>query len=162
MRVLGVDPGMATTGYGVVESRAGIPAHLTCGILSAGGLPAPAQLALIYDGVRELIRLHEPDVMAVERLLWGRNVSTGIGVGQARGVVLLAAAQAGIEVREYTPSEVKLAVSGYGAAAKSQVQSMVRATLGMAHTPRPDDAADALAVAITCIQSESFRRAARS
>jgi crossover junction endodeoxyribonuclease RuvC len=161
MRVLGVDPGMATTGYGVVEDRAGRPAQLACGVLRAEGLPGAAQLALVYDGVRGLIREHRPDVLAVEQLLWGRNVRTAMGVGQARGVVLLAAAQAGVEVREYTPTEIKLAVSGYGGAGKAQVQSMVRSTLGLRSVPRPDDAADALAVAITCLQSEPFRRAVR-
>lgn len=161
MRVLGVDPGMAATGYGVVEQRSGKPQALTCGVLRAGGLPGPAQLALIYDGVRGLIREQEPDLLAVEQLLWGRNVRTASGVGQARGVVLLAGAQAGLEIREYTPTQVKLAVSGYGAAGKAQVQSMVRATLGLRVVPRPDDAADALAIAITCIQSEPFRRAVR-
>lgn len=152
---------MATTGYGVVDQRSGQPVAVACDVILAGGLPAPAQLALVYDGVRALIREHKPDLLAVEQLLWGRNVRTASGVGQARGVILLAAAQVGLEIREYTPTEIKLAVSGYGGAGKAQVQAMVRATLGLRSIPRPDDAADALAVAITCLQSEPFRRAAR-
>ena len=112
------------------------------------GPSLPERLLAIHALVDELLASHQPDVMAVERLFFSRNVQTAFGVGQARGVVLLAAAQHGVPVREATPSEVKSAIAGYGAADKEQVQRMVQMVLGMAERPRPDDAADALAIAV--------------
>ena len=148
MKVLGIDPGTAALGYGIVERTGGRLREVDHGCLSTSAdLPLPERLLAIHTLVDELIALHEPDVVGVERLFFSRNVQTALGVGQARGVVLLAAAQHGIEVREATPSEVKIAITGYGAADKEQVARMVQLVLGMSERPRPDDAADALAIA---------------
>ena len=148
MKVLGIDPGTAALGYGIVERTGGRLREVDHGCLSTSAdLPLPERLLAIHALVDELIALHEPDVVGVERLFFSRNVQTALGVGQARGVVLLAAAQHGIEVREATPSEVKSAITGYGAADKEQVARMVQLVLGMSERPRPDDAADALAIA---------------
>lgn len=108
----------------------------------------PERLLQLYSNMRLLLAEHDPDVMAVEKLFFARNVTTALAVGQARGVVLLAAAERGIPVREYSPSEIKHAVVGYGKADKNQIQEMVRIILGLDHIPRPDDAADALAIAV--------------
>lgn len=155
MIVLGIDPGTAATGYGIVERNG---SHLR--LLDFGCLETtPAQvlavrLLEIHRAVAELIEEHQPQVVGVERLFFNRNVQTAFAVGQARGVVLLAAAQAGLSVFEYGPHEVKMAVTGYGRADKRQVQRMVQAVLGMDALPRPDDAADALAVAICTAHSQ--------
>lgn len=153
MRVLGFDPGTATTGYGVVDAGASRLTAVAYGVIrvppAAGG--AAARLRLLHRRAAEVIAAHRPDCVAVEELFFSRNVRTALAVGQARGVLLLAAAEAGLPVVEYTPNEVKLAVTAYGGAGKRQVQLMVRALLGLAETPRPDDAADALAVAV-CAQ----------
>jgi crossover junction endodeoxyribonuclease RuvC len=158
--ILGIDPGTATTGYGLVtEDEAGEARLIRCGvILTAAGLPMPERLLAIHREVTELIRAHTPDAVAVEALFFGRNVTTALTVGQARGVVLLAAAQAGLPIYEYKPAEVKLALSGYGGADKRQMQEMVRIMLGLDVIPRPDDAADAVAVAICHLHSTRFRR----
>ena len=148
MKVLGIDPGTAALGYGIVERSGGRLREVDHGCLTTSADSSlPERLLAIHALVDELIGLHEPDVVGVERLFFSRNVQTALGVGQARGVVLLAAAQHGIEVREATPSEVKSAVAGYGAADKEQVARMVQLVLGMSERPRPDDAADALAIA---------------
>jgi crossover junction endodeoxyribonuclease RuvC len=153
---LGIDPGTARLGYGVVEA-ADDPLVLDFGVIETpASASMPARLAGLYDIVSELIAQHRPNVLAVEQLFFARNVTTAIAVGQARGVVLLAAAQAGIEVAEYSPSEVKHAVVGYGKADKVQMQEMVRIILGLEHAPRPDDAADALAIALCHVQRASF------
>jgi len=153
---LGIDPGTARLGYGVVEA-ADDPLVLDFGVIETPATASmPARLAGLYDIVSELIAQHRPNVLAVEQLFFARNVTTAIAVGQARGVVLLAAAQAGIEVAEYSPSEVKHAVVGYGRADKVQMQEMVRIILGLEHAPRPDDAADALAIALCHVQRASF------
>jgi crossover junction endodeoxyribonuclease RuvC len=147
--VLGIDPGTAATGYGVVEQ---VGTHLR--MVDYGcfqTLPTqalPERLMHIHTAVAELIETHHPSSVGVERLFFNRNVQTAFAVGQARGAVLLAAAQAGLPVFEYGPHEVKIAVTGYGRADKTQVQRMVQVVLAMAELPRPDDAADALAVAI--------------
>ncbi len=149
MIVLGIDPGTAATGYGVVERNGAKLRALDYGCLET--LPTqelPARLLEIHRAVTELILTHKPVQMGIERLFFNKNVQTAFAVGQARGVVLLAAAEHGLPVFEYGPHEVKLAVTGYGRADKRQVQLMVQAVLGMAVLPRPDDAADALAVAI--------------
>jgi crossover junction endodeoxyribonuclease RuvC len=147
--VLGIDPGTAALGYGIVESVAGRVREVDHGCLvTSPDVSLPDRLLAIHALVDELIASHRPDVMAVERLFFSRNVQTAMGVGQARGVVLLAAAQHGVPVTEATPNEVKSAIAGYGAADKEQVQRMVQMVLGMAERPRPDDAADALAIAV--------------
>lgn len=148
MKVLGIDPGTAALGYGIVERTGGRLREVDHGCLTTSpDLPLPERLLAIHALVDELLALHEPDLMGVERLFFSRNVQTAMGVGQARGVVLLAAAQHGTPVREATPNEVKSAIAGYGAADKEQVQRMVQLVLGMSELPRPDDAADALAIA---------------
>ena len=156
MKVLGIDPGTAALGYGIVESAAGRVREVDHGCLETSpDVSLPERLLAIHALVDELIASHEPDLVAVERLFFSRNVQTAIGVGQARGVVLLAAAQHGVPVREATPNEVKSAIAGYGAADKEQVQRMVQMVLGMAERPRPDDAADALAIAVWAANTAS-------
>ncbi|MBF8284507.1 MAG: ruvC [Anaerolineales bacterium] len=154
MLVLGIDPGTATTGYGLVRETETGPALVAYGtIQTPAGAPMPDRLRTIYQELKELIALHGPDTAAVEKLFFQRNVSTAMSVGQARGVALLALAEAGVSVGEYTPRDVKLAVAGYGGADKPQMQQMVRAILDLLEVPRPDDAADALAVAICHLHS---------
>ena len=149
MRVLGIDPGTAALGYGIVDSTAGRVREVDHGCLETSpDVTLPERLLAIHALVDELLASHRPDLLAVERLFFSRNVQTAFGVGQARGVVLLAAAQHGVPVREATPNEVKSAIAGYGAADKEQVQRMVQMVLGMSERPRPDDAADALAIAV--------------
>jgi len=149
--ILGIDPGTAALGYGVVERIGGRLRAIDHGCLvTSPDLPMPERLLAIHGLLDDLLSLHEPAIVAVERLFFSRNAQTAMAVGQARGVVLLAAAQHGKPVREATPNEVKSAIAGYGAADKEQVQRMVQLVLGMAELPRPDDAADALAIAV-CI-----------
>ncbi len=149
MRVLGIDPGTARTGYGIVERDGNALKVVDFGCLETLSSAPPAERLLsIHRAVMHLIELHRPEMVGVERLFFNRNVQTAFAVGQARGVVLLAAATHGLPVLEYGPHEVKIAVTGYGRADKGQVQRMVQALLGLAELPRPDDAADALAVAI--------------
>ena len=155
MLVIGIDPGTAITGYGLVrESPDGSLQAVDHGvILTPAKIPMPDRLTLIYEKLNEIINLHRPESSAVEKLFFQRNVKTAITVGQGRGVVLLALAQAGIPIGEYTPMEIKQAVAGYGGADKHQVQEMVRTLLNLDETPKPDDAADALAVAICHLHS---------
>ncbi|CAN5704903.1 crossover junction endodeoxyribonuclease RuvC [soil metagenome] len=149
MRVLGIDPGTARTGYGIVERNGSHLMAIDFGCLETISSAPPAERLLsIHRGVLHLIELHRPEMVGVERLFFNRNVQTAFAVGQARGVVLLAAATHALPVLEYGPHEVKIAVTGYGRADKGQVQRMVQTLLGLAELPRPDDAADALAVAI--------------
>jgi crossover junction endodeoxyribonuclease RuvC len=156
--VLGIDPGTATTGYGLVRlTPAGNLEAVTFGVIvTPPHTPAHERLKMLYDDLKVLLAAHHPDSCAVERLFFQRNVSTAMGVGQARGVVLLALAQAGLEVAEYTPNEVKQAVAGYGSADKHQVQEMVRTLLLLPEIPKPDDAADALAIAITHLHTRKY------
>ncbi len=149
MRALGIDPGTATMGWGVVEFNGGHLRLIDVGALTTpAGMPQPERLLQLYNGLRAIIEQLHPDTAAVEELFFGKNVNTALSVGQARGVALLALAQAGVPVYEYKPLAVKQAVAGYGGADKRQMQEMVRLTLGLATVPRPDDAADALAIAI--------------
>ena len=149
MIVLGIDPGTAMTGYGVVERNGSALALREYGCLETSSAdPLPYRLLQIHDKLDALIATHNPDLIGVERLFFNKNVQTAFAVGQARGVALLVAARHGLPVLEFGPHEVKVAVTGYGRAPKEQVQRMVQALLGMAALPRPDDAADALAVAI--------------
>ena len=155
MLVLGIDPGTATTGYGLVrENPDGSLTVVEYGaILTPAKLPMPERLLELHKRLNEILLLHKPDTGAVEKLFFQSNVRTALSVGQARGVALLALAQAGLEVAEYTPLQVKSAVAGYGGAGKDQVQYMVRALLELSQVPTPDDAADALAVAICHVHS---------
>lgn len=149
MIVLGIDPGTAALGYGIVGSSRGHLREVDHGCLvTSPDTPMPERLLAVHALVDELIALHAPRLLAIERLFFSKNVQTAFAVGQARGVVLLAAAQHGVPVVEATPNEVKSAIAGYGAADKEQVQRMVQLVLGMAELPRPDDAADALAIAV--------------
>lgn len=155
MLVLGLDPGLAITGYGLVtESAAGRLALVEYGtITTPAGQPLSGRLLTIDRGLEALIERHRPDVVAVEELFFCRNVTTALVVGQARGVAILSAARAGVPVYEYRPMAVKQAISGYGQAPKSQVQEMVRMLLELEEVPKPDDAADGVAVAICHLHS---------
>ncbi|HUI87767.1 MAG TPA: crossover junction endodeoxyribonuclease RuvC [Anaerolineales bacterium] len=155
---LGIDPGTATTGYGLVRLTpdGSLEAVAFGVILTPAHTPAQARLLTLYRDLNRLISTHRPDTCAVEKLFFQRNVSTAIAVGQARGVVMLSVAEAGLDVAEYTPNEVKQAVAGYGSAQKRQVQEMVRVLLSLSDLPRPDDAADALAIAITHLHTKRF------
>lgn len=150
MRILGIDPGTATTGYGLIEEdHSGQLEAIAYGaILTAANLPAEQRLIEIYEQLNALILLHRPDYSAVEKLYFQNNARTAIAVGQARGVILLALAQAGVPIAEFTPLEVKQAITGYGSADKKQMQQMVQMILHLESIPKPDDAADALALAI--------------
>jgi crossover junction endodeoxyribonuclease RuvC len=158
MLVLGIDPGTAITGYGLVRDEPGgaLQAVIYGVFETPAGMPLPERLLILHQKLTELLLLHQVHSAAVEKLFFQRNVRTAIAVGQARGVALLALAQHGVGVAEYTPLEVKQAVTGYGGADKNQVQQMVRVILGLAEIPRPNDAADALAVAICHIHSARF------
>ncbi len=158
MLVIGIDPGTATTGYGFVrENEDGNLSVVDFGVIStAANQEMPERLLELFVQLNRLILLHRPDSGAVEKLFFQRNVRTALSVGQGRGVVLLSLAQARLPVAEYTPLEVKQAVVGYGGADKSQVQQMVRAILGLVDIPRPDDAADALAIAICHLHSVKY------
>lgn len=159
---LGIDPGTARLGYGLIRGALQ-PQLIDAGVIETWPDELmPDRLVTIYDGVRELIDEFQPSVLAVEQLFFARNVTTAITVGQARGVVILAAAQAKIPIAEYTPSEIKYAIAGYGKADKHQMQEMVRMILHLSRVPQPDDAADALAVAICHVQTVPFaERASR-
>lgn len=157
MRVLGVDPGLTTTGWGIVEEQAG---ELTLGdygvVTTAPGVPLAQRLQSLYRELAALIALQRPDAAAVEELFFSRNARTAFTVGQARGVALLALADAGVLVHEYTPLQVKQAVVGYGRATKHQVQQMLRMLLGLSAIPQPNDAADAVATAICYLHAARF------
>jgi crossover junction endodeoxyribonuclease RuvC len=158
MLALGIDPGTATTGYGLVQDQDGSLVVVDYGvILTASELEMPERLLELFRELKKIILLHRPESSAVEKLFFQKNVRTALSVGQARGVILLALAEAGLPVYEYTPNEVKQAVAGYGSADKNQVQQMVRALLGLKELPQPDDAADALAVAICHLHSNRWR-----
>ena len=149
MITLGIDPGTALMGWGVVDENAGALRLVACGALATPkGMPPEQRLLMLYRGLQELLRAHPPDAAAIEELFFGKNVNTAIAVGQARGVALLALAEAGVPIHEYKPMTVKQAVSGYGGADKKQMQEMVKITLRLDAVPKPDDAADAVAIAI--------------
>lgn len=160
MLTLGIDPGTATIGYGLVrEANDGSLQAIDYGtIRTKAKTPMWQRLDIIYQGITALLQKHEPDRAAVEELFFAKNVTTAITVAQSRGVILLALAQASIrpEIAEYKPNEIKQAISGYGGAKKPQMQEMTRMLLGLESIPRPDDAADALAVAITDLHSMRF------
>jgi crossover junction endodeoxyribonuclease RuvC len=159
--VMGIDPGVASTGYGVVRFDGGRVAALDGGVIETPAALEPGRrLVRIHEAVTELLRRHEPDAVALEDLYFGKNVRSAVGVGQARGVVMLAAAQAGLPCFDYTPQAVKMSVCGTGGASKEQVQRMVGALLGLDGPPSSDHAADALAVAICHANRAAFEVAA--
>ena len=156
MRILGIDPGYGITGFGVVEADRGNCKLVTCGaITTPAGMDFSARLSIIYEDMRQLIEKATPDAVAIEELFFGQNVTTGIGVAQSRGVILLAIYQAGLPVTSYKPMQVKQAVVGYGNATKHQVQDMTRRLLGLEKMPKPDDAADAIAIALCHARSST-------
>jgi crossover junction endodeoxyribonuclease RuvC len=148
-RAIGIDPGTARLGYAVVEEERSTLRLLTCGVIETpAGTPMPQRLLQLFHELSEVMRAYDPREMAVEELFFAKNTTTIISVGQARGIALLVAAEAGLRVSEYKPMQVKQAVHGYGLAKKDQVGEMVRILLGLSSVPRPDDAADAAAIAI--------------
>jgi crossover junction endodeoxyribonuclease RuvC len=150
MRIIGIDPGTATTGFGVIEHHHGRYTFVDAGVITTPAhTPMPDRLITIHEELTQVIADTHPHVAAVELLYFATNVTTAISVGQARGVILLSLAEAGLVPAEYTPMQVKQAVTGYGGAKKPQIQEMVRVLLTLPHIPKPDDAADALAIAIT-------------
>ena len=156
MRILGIDPGYGITGFGLVEAQRGQTRLLHCGaITTPAGMDFPARLEIIYEDMRKLLELAKPQEVAIEELFFWQNVTTGIGVAQSRGVILLAVQQAGLPVRAYKPMQVKQAVVGYGGATKHQVMDMTRRLLGLSQMPKPDDAADAIAIALCHARSST-------
>ncbi len=158
MIIIGIDPGIAITGYAVLRGTGNNMDVIEYGaITTESGLARGLRLRQLHDQVTAVIARHNPVEMAVEELFFNRNVTTALTVGEARGVIVLAAEQKGLALAEYTPSEVKQAVAGYGKADKPQIQQMVKLLLGLKETPKPDDVADALAVAICHLQSRTVR-----
>lgn len=162
LRILGIDPGTATTGYGVVDRTGASPVLVDYGaIITSPRESAPDRLLDIYNQINALFDKYAPDVVVMERLFFAKNQTTVIAVGKACGVIQLAAAQRGLPVVEYTPMEVKQAVVGYGGAEKKQIQYMIQRILDLKEVPKPDDAADALALAVCHAHSEKLRSAGR-
>lgn len=159
MRILGIDPGIAIVGFGFVDKRGSrlLPVQYGC-IQTEANTDTAVRLRQIYDAIGKLIDTYRPDSVALEKLFFNRNVTTAFTVGQARGVLMLAAVQKGLAIDEYTPLQVKQAIVGYGKAEKRQVQEMVRMLLNLRETPKPDDAADALAVAICHAHFSGFQQ----
>lgn len=160
MLVLGIDPGTANTGYGVVRGEgASVPALVECGVIRTRARdPLPSRLREIFEGVTELLQRHRPDAVCVEDVFYSRNVRTTVVLGHARGVILLAAEQAGVLVNELAPAEIKKAVVGTGGATKEQVQFMLTRLLRLKTVPQPTDAADGVAAALACVMSASIPR----
>lgn len=156
MRILGIDPGIATVGFGIVDSDRGQPRYVTCGVITTPAkTPLSSRLDRIYSDLEELIATFKPDVIAIEELFFNTNITTGISVAHGRGVILLAVYRAGLPIYEYTPLQVKQAVVGYGRADKKQVIDMVKRILNMKLAPKPDDAADAVAIALCHARSST-------
>lgn len=157
MKILGIDPGTGILGFGIID----VQAHGKLTLLDAGVIRTPVRqadsirLKTIYDELTEIISEHKPQVMSVEKLFFSQNVTTAMSVAQARGIVLLCGEQSGLELFEYTPQQIKLAITGYGKADKKQVQEMVRVILKLSEVPKPDDCADALAAAICHSMTQS-------
>ncbi|MFH0792950.1 MAG: crossover junction endodeoxyribonuclease RuvC [bacterium] len=159
LTILGIDPGVAEVGYGLIRTERGNSRSVAYGVITTTPKETlPLRLKRIYDELSEVVRTHKPDMVAVEQLFFAANVKTAVGVAQGRGVAVLAAGQSGAEVFEYTPLQIKQAVAGYGRASKLQVQQMVRAILSLSEIPKPDHAADALAVALCHAHSLKSRR----
>jgi crossover junction endodeoxyribonuclease RuvC len=149
MRILGIDPGYGIIGFALVEADRNQYRLLRCGaITTPAGMDFSARLEIIYEDMRQLLEVTKPDVVSIEELFFGQNVTTGIGVAQSRGVILLAIRQAGLQVHAYKPAQIKQAVVGYGNATKHQVQDMTKRLLHLQQMPKPDDAADAIAIAL--------------
>jgi crossover junction endodeoxyribonuclease RuvC len=156
MRILGIDPGYGITGFGIIESERNQARLIQCGaITTPAGMDFSARLEIIYEDMKELLQVTKPDAVAIEELFFGQNVTTGIGVAQSRGVILLAIRQAGLEVTSYKPMQVKQAVVGYGNATKHQVMDMTKRLLHLSAPPKPDDAADAVAIALCHARSST-------
>lgn len=156
MKILGIDPGYGTTGFGLITAERGQYGLLQYGVITTPSTsPFPERLQILYDDMTRLIEVTRPDVVAVEELFWGHNITTGIGVSHGRGVILLAIQKAGLPLFEYTPMQVKQAVVGYGKAEKRQVMDMTRRLMKMEKMPRPDDAADAIAIALCHARSST-------
>ena len=156
MRILGIDPGYGITGFGLIEAERGQMRLLQCGaITTPAGMDFSARLEIIYEDMRKLLEVSKPDAVAIEELFFGQNVTTGIGVAQSRGVILLAIRQAGLEITSYKPMQVKQSVVGYGNATKHQVQDMTKRLLHLSAMPKPDDAADAIAIALCHARSST-------
>ena len=156
MRILGIDPGYGTTGFGLIEARHGQSQLLQCGVITTPpGMDFSARLEIIYEDMKKLLEVAKPDAVAIEELFFGQNVTTGIGVAQSRGVILLAIRQAGLEVTAYKPAQIKQALVGYGNATKHQMQDMTRRLLHLQQAPKPDDAADAIAIALCHARSST-------
>lgn len=152
MRILGIDPGIGICGFGLIEttSRAGAKVIDYGAVTTMVDAPMSERLKELYESLLIVFKETKPDVVAIEKLFFSKNITTGIAVAEARGVILLVAEQNGAKIREYTPNEIKKSLTGYGAATKTQMEEMVRVHLGLKQKPKPDDAADALAAAITC------------
>lgn len=149
MKILGIDPGYAIVGYGVVQHINGKSRSVDHGaITTAAGMDFNLRLAKIYEGITYLLQLHRPDAVSIEKLFFQNNQKTAIQVAEARGVILLAAVNCGVEIFEYTPLQVKVAITGYGKALKPQMMAVTKGLLGLKEMPKPDDTADALALAI--------------
>ena len=156
MRILGIDPGYAIVGFGVLDADRGKARLVRCGAINTqAGTPMPLRLLQIQEDMETLIRDFSPEVMAIEELFFNTNVTTAIGVAQARGVILATAARLGVHIFEYSPSQVKIAVVGYGKAEKRQVMEMTKGILGLSAVPKPDDAADAVAIALCHARSRT-------
>lgn len=154
MRILGIDPGTGILGFGIIDAEKGKLKLVDGGIIRTKvKQPDSERLLTIYNELSEIIKTHKPQIMAVEKLFFAQNVTTAMSVSQARGVVLLCGEQAGLELYEYTPLQIKQALTGYGRADKKQMQEMVKTLLGLKAIPKPDDAADAIAAAICCNMS---------
>ena len=162
MRILGIDPGIATVGFGLVESEKNKVRLIRCGVITTPAHTSLAsRLALLYNDLNELLDAFKPDAVSIEELFFNTNITTGIAVAHGRGVILLACQHAGVAIYEYTPLQVKQAVVGYGRAEKRQVMEMVRRICGLAAAPRPDDAADAVALALCHARSSTSLLARR-
>ena len=156
MRILGLDPGIVTVGFGIVDTEKNRQRLVACGVITTPAhTPLTQRLDQIYTDLEELIRTYQPEVMSVEELFFNTNITTGISVAQGRGVILLCAFRSGLRIYEYTPLQVKQAVVGYGRAEKKQVMDMVRRILGLSAPPKPDDAADAVALALCHARSST-------
>ena len=150
-KILGIDPGIGITGFGLISAESGKAKALDFGVVRTKvDAPIGERLKELYDSLVEVFEETKPEMVAIEKLFFSKNITTGIVVAEARGVILLVAEQAGVPVYEYTPNEIKKCLTGYGSATKTQIEEMVRVHLGLEKKPKPDDAADALAVAITC------------
>ena len=158
MRVLGIDPGSSVTGYGIVDELNGSISAVTWGtIRTSNRLPFPKRLKTIYDGLTEIIKKYSPDVASIENLFFAENAKSALKLGQVRGAAILSAANQSVEVAEYTPLEIKQAISGYGRADKGQIQNMVSILLNLNEIPKPFDASDALAIAICHINTSALK-----